>query len=233
VHGSGGAGGNISYWEQQLTNSGIATFTLDYFTGRGVENTGTDQSKLGRLNSIYDIYRSLELLGSHKRIDPARIGVMGFSRGAQGALYASLKRFQKMHGPKDMTLAAHVAFYTPCGTEYLEDTDVSAKPIRLYHGLADDYVVVGPCRKYVDRLRGIGKDITLTEYPEAHHVFDNPLLKETPTKLSTAQTTRNCVLKEDKPGRVVNVKTNQPFTYADPCVELGPHAAYNRAALDG
>jgi hypothetical protein len=31
-------------------------------------------------------------------------------------------------------------------------------------------------------------------------------------------------------GVVINVKSGQPFTYADPCVELGPTIAYDEAA---
>jgi hypothetical protein len=30
---------------------------------------------------------------------------------------------------------------------------------------------------------------------------------------------------------IINVKTNQPFTYADPCVEYGPTVAYDEKAL--
>ena len=231
VHGSGGMGGNVDYWSQQLTGSGIATFAIDYVTGRGIENTNADQGKLPRLAEIIDIYKVLALLGAHPRIDRNRIAVMGFSRGAQAALYSSLIRFQKMYGPEGLNFSAYLTFYTPCNTRYIDDEIVSDKPIRLFHGAADDYVPVAPCRSYVERLRNAGKDVVLTEYAGAYHVFDNPLLKETPTAFPTWQTSRRCTLVEESPGRIVNAETKQVFTYADPCVELGPHIAYNAAAL--
>jgi len=232
VHGSAGIGGNVDYWQQQLNGMGVATFIIDDFAGRGIENTNADQTKLGRLSAIIDVYRALALLAAHPRIDPNRIAVMGFSRGALVALDASLTRFQNMYAQEGLSFAAYLAFYTPCNTRYLDDEAVSNKPIRLFHGTADDYVLIAPCRAYVERLRKAGKDVQLTEYPDAHHVFDNPLLKETPVAFSTWQTTRRCTLKEESPGRIINAETKQPFTYADPCVEYGPHIAYNPAALN-
>jgi hypothetical protein len=50
---------------------------------------------LGRLNFILDIYRALDVLAKHPRVDAQRIALMEFSRG-QAALYASLKCFLKM-----------------------------------------------------------------------------------------------------------------------------------------
>jgi dienelactone hydrolase len=232
VHGSGGIGGNVDYWQQQLNDIGVATFMLDDFAGRGIDNTVVDQTKLGPLSAIIDVYRALALLAAHPRIDPNRIAVMGFSRGAQVALYASLTRFQKMYAPEGLSFAAYVTFYAPCNTRYLDDEAVSNKPIRLFHGTADDYIPVAPCRAYVERLRKAGKDVQLTEYPDTYHVFDNPLLKETPVAFPTWQTTRHCTLKEESPGRISNVETKHPFTYTDPCVDNGPHIAYNRAALN-
>ena len=153
---------------------------------------------------------------------------MGFSRGGQATLYASLKRFERMHGVEGVTFAAYVPFYAPCFTTYIGDEDVSDKPIRLFHGAADDYVPVAPCRPYVERLRKAGKDVTLIEYPDAHHAFDNPFLKVGPAPQS--QTTRRCTMVEEPVGTIINAATKQPFTMEDPCVERGPTVGYNAAA---
>src|SRR5690349_4226768 len=59
-HGSGGMGANIEMWAREFNAMGIATFALDGFTGRGLTQVSTDQAKLGRLNFILDIYRSLD-----------------------------------------------------------------------------------------------------------------------------------------------------------------------------
>jgi len=228
LHGSGGIGGNVDRWSQELNGIGMATFVTDSFTARGIQSTSADQALLGRLNMIFDAYRALGVLAAHPRIDPARIVLMGFSRGGQATLYASLKRFERMHGPEGATFAAYLPFYPPCFTTYIGDEDVSDKPIRIFHGAADDYVPVAPCRSYVERLRKAGKDVTLTEYPDANHAFDNPLTKVTLAPRS--QTTRRCTIKEEPAGVIINAVTKQPFTMQDPCVERGPHVGYNAAA---
>lgn len=46
--------------------------------------------------------------------------------------------------------------------------DVSAAPIRQFHGAADDYTPVAPCRAYFERLRAAGRDVLLTENPGAY-----------------------------------------------------------------
>jgi len=93
MHGSGGVGANIAPWTRTFNAMGISTFVIDGFTGRGITATSTNQALLGRLNFILDIYHSLDVLAKHPRVDPDRIVLMGFSRGGQAALYASLERF--------------------------------------------------------------------------------------------------------------------------------------------
>jgi len=229
VHGSGGASAREATWAEHFNNLGVATFTLDSFTGRGLTSTGENQALLARLAMVVDAYRALELLAKHPRIDPARIAIMGFSRGGQATLYSSLKRFRKMHGSPEVEFAAYLPFYASCATTYIDDTDVSDKPIRLFHGSADDYVPVAPCRPYGERLRAAGKDVRLFEYAGAHHIFDNPMAGP-PRQFPGPQSVRQCSLRESAPGRIINTKTDQPFTYDDACVQRGVTIGYDAAA---
>ena len=178
MHGSGGAGGNIGYWQRQLHPMGISTFVIDGMTGRGFAGVGANQASLGRLNFIVDMYRALAVLAKHPRVDPERIALMGFSRGGQGVLYASVERFHKLWNESGVQPAAYVAFYPDCATTYRDDAAVVAKPIRIFHGTPDNYNPVATCKRFVGRLKEAKADVELTEYPKAEHGFDNPLAAE-------------------------------------------------------
>ena len=139
------------------------------FQSRGIVNTQNDQSQLHALAMMVDAYRALTSLADHARIDPNRIAVMGFSKGAGAAVYSSNERFWKLHSPTNVQFAAHIGLYTPCNVRYAQDDKISSKPIRMFHGIADDYVTIEPCRVYAERLKKAGADVALTEYPDAHH----------------------------------------------------------------
>lgn len=229
VHGSGGIEENITRWEKVFRSLGISTFAINSFTGRAIASTVADQSKLGRLNMVLDLYRSLAVLAADPRIDPGRIAVMGFSRGGQATLYASLKRFQKMWNPSGIDPAVYVALYAPCITTYIDDTQVSDHPIRIFHGRSDDWVEIAPCRAYFERLKRTAKDVQMTEFPNTWHAYDYPSLPSHPVVVPYAQTT-HCVLKEEPVGTIINLATHKPFTPADACVGRGAHVAYSAKA---
>ena len=229
LHGSGGISGYVTDWEDDYNALGMGTFVIDSFTGRGIVNTNADQFALGRLAMIIDAYRALEVLARHPRVDPSRIVLMGFSRGGQSALYASVKRFHRMHGPEGLSFAAFIPLYANCGTTFIDDDDLVDRPVRMFHGGADNYVTVAPCRSYVQRLRAKGRDVVLTEYAEAGHVFDGKAFK-TPLTVPTWQTFRKCVLAEGPAGAVVNTQSGQVFASGDSCIELGPTVVYNEKA---
>jgi dienelactone hydrolase len=121
---------------------------------------------------------------------------------------------------------AYIALYPACITTYIDDTDVSDHPIRMFHGISDDYVEIAPCRAYFARLKQTAKDVQMTEYPDTWHAFDYPLSQSTPTVVQNGQTT-HCMLKEEPAGTIINMATQKPFTYADDCVGRNPHVAYS------
>lgn len=230
MHGSGGMSAGIDMWAREFNALGVSSFAIDGFTGRGLMQVSTNQALLGRLNFILDIYRGLDVLAKHPRVDTQRVVLMGFSRGGQAALYGSLKRFNQMWNKSGIDLAAYIPFYPDCATTFAGDTEVADRPIRIFGGIPDDYNPIALCKAYAGRLKAAGRDVEVTEYPNAQHAFDSPLGPPTPTVSPQSQSVRNCKIREEAGGILINADTREPFTYKDACVALGPHLGRNEEA---
>lgn len=228
VHGSSGIGINIDRWAHELNSIGVAVFLLDSFSGRGITSTVADQGLLDHLAMLYDTYRALDLLATHPMVDPQRIGVLGFSKGGVASVYAAMDRFNEAYGSKKARFATYMAFYPPC-YKYIDDEKVDAKPIRIFHGEADDYVPIAPCRDYVSRLQARGADVSIIGYADSYHGFDSQTL---PPKVSLpqAQQAVKCRLEEGAGGSIMNMDTGKPFGRTDACTGVGATVGYNKDA---
>jgi dienelactone hydrolase len=208
---------------------GIATFAIDGFTGRGIQSLMADQSKLGLLNMIVDLYRGLGVFSKQPGIDAKRIAVMGFSRGGTIALYSAMERLQSAWNESGVVPAAYVPLYPFCNIEFRGEEDVVGGPIRIFHGALDDFARIAPCQAYVGRLKQAGRDAEILALPDAYHAFDVPLVSSQPIFLPDAQTTE-CELVENDTGALDNAATGKPWTAWDPCNKRGAHIGYNDAA---
>jgi dienelactone hydrolase len=231
MHGSGGINARQERWVQELNAAGIATFDVDSFSGRGIQNTVADQAQLSTQAMMIDAFRALALLRAHPRVDSDRIAILGASKGGMAALYSATERFRKMYAPDGASFAVHVGLYAACNVAYREDDKVGKKPIRLFHGAADDWVLAAPCRDYVARLRKVGADVTLTEFDGAHHAYDTTTLTA-PVKLPRAQTARKCTMRENGDGEIVDARSGEIWSPESPCVELGTTVAYDPVATE-
>ncbi len=212
-----------------MNSFGVGAFILDSFTGRGLSPPFESGAVPSPLTIIIDSYRALSLLAKHPQIDPKRIAIMGFSRGGVVALYASLRRLQRLHDPAGLEFAAYIPFYANCTISYIDDEQATNRPIRLHYGTDDNNLPIEACREYVKRLRGAGKDVHLTERPGARHSFDNSDLPPASVQARGLNWTR-CQFIERAVGEVVNPETNQAFSLSDPCFSRGPTVGYSRAA---
>jgi dienelactone hydrolase len=199
---------------------GLATFLVDSLTGRGL--AGVDSMRA--LTRIVDAYQALAVLAQHPRIDASRIALMGRSQGGSVALYGSVERFQRLYKATEATFAGYVPLYPCCNYTLMQDEERDGRPVRVFHGTADNQCAIGPCRVLITRLRQLGQDVTLREFPGVHHAFDNPFLTVftlvsvpgRPVGASAA----DCAFVELPDSAFVNNETGQQFTWEDPCVRL-------------
>ncbi len=182
LHGESGINERHEHWMNVFNSMGIATFMVDSNWARRnckkkFKKANQWCSSVNRgMNRIIDGYGALELLSKHPRIDPKRIGCMGFSLGARGCLYLNVKRFQKMWGTPGLDYAASVPMYPPCNVKFNEDDEITDTPIRIHVGDLDTFFPVDSCVNYVDLLRAKGKDVEVKVYPNVHHGFDAKMI---------------------------------------------------------
>lgn len=194
AHGSGGVQpGREAAWARRLEAAGLATFVIDSFGPRGIRSTALDQGRLSTMANLADALHGLALLATHPRIDPARIAVLGFSRGGQVALYSALEPFRRSVVPGHLRFAAHVALYPSCSIPY-RARQLTGAPVLMLLAGADDYTPPGPCRDYADWFRARGVPVRVAEYAGAHHGFDLP---GPPRFVAGLETVRGCRAEAD------------------------------------
>jgi dienelactone hydrolase len=185
VHGSSGVLRNDWEWSKRLNDMGIAAFVIDNFTGRGVKETATDQSRLSPAADAAGALAALRLLATHPAIDARRIGVIGFSRGGSAAINSALDPIRRAVIDNDLRFAAHIALYPGCAVPFVS-AHLDGSPILMLLGGKDDYTPASFCLAYADVLRAKGASITVVVYPDANHGFDSkasPHFNPRPTTL--------------------------------------------------
>ncbi len=172
AHGCNGERNTERAWGPTLRSWGYATFIIDSFRGRGIEEVCTNGRTLVPLQRLPDAYGALRLLAAHARIDPERIALMGFSHGGALTLLAATAWAKETFAPAGQpAFRAFFPFYPNCNAEFPERRRVSA-PVRIHTGEADDWTPAKPCAELAAALKDSGQDVAISVYPGAHHAFD-------------------------------------------------------------
>jgi dienelactone hydrolase len=149
---------------------------VDSWAARGIKGgCAAEGPDLPSTERFDDAMGALTWLQARPDVDPARIGVMGWSNGGVFALAAvngpSLERARARGVAVPAPgYRASVAFY-PGGCYSLIDESV-VRPLLVLMGDADDWTVPGPCVEMVARMRKRGAPASIVLYPGDYHYFD-------------------------------------------------------------
>lgn len=179
AHGTAGIDSRGTYHAEALNDAGIATLELDMWAPRrlhgGIGQQGRPESVV---ETLPDAFGALSFLATQPGIDPARIGIMGFSwGGVVSMLTATRPHHDRFLGPSPLRFAAHAPFYPVCWTYNRvpghEFTDLTGAPVFIQSGACDDYDEPDTCEKLVQGLPEAARgEVTFTIYPNAAHGFD-------------------------------------------------------------
>jgi dienelactone hydrolase len=188
---------------QPLNDAGIATFIIDSFTARGVNETGSNQGTVPMSASVMDGFQALNYLASRPDIDARHIGVTGFSRGGVVSMFTNEKRLQGAINPDGPLFAAHLPVYPGCSTQWM-DPQPGTAPMQFLMGEKDDLTPAYICTKYIDKLTSKGGKVTSIIYSGVHH---NWFSDKAVATNSTIQNYGRCDLKIEDSGQIKDMKS--------------------------
>jgi dienelactone hydrolase len=141
-HGSDGVDGRGEFHAPALQAAGIATLEVDMWAARGTGRGAANRPKV-ITDTVPDVFGALRFLAAQPEIDPARIGIMGFSWGGVMSLLAATRRYTDALAGEGPRFAAHAAFYPACWNYMpggpLPLSPMTGAPVLIQTGDADAY----------------------------------------------------------------------------------------------
>lgn len=164
-----------------LTQAGFVTLEPELWRGRRDNESPTPY--------LAHTFGALQFLASHPRVDPERIGGMGFSLGGILNMRAATEHFTQKYTGAKPRYAAHLALYPVCylhlnaqegksRTKALHGihSKVTGVPVHILAGAKDEYDETDTCAKFIASIPPEArKHFSLTVYPDAGHGWDAPI----------------------------------------------------------
>ncbi|MGH6725875.1 MAG: dienelactone hydrolase family protein [Pseudolabrys sp.] len=174
MHGSGGVRERERSYAREFNALGVAAVIIDSFSPRGVKSTVRDQSPVSSYDMVVDAVSTLKAVAQRTEIDPARIGMIGFSKGGTVVIKAALRRYVEPLAAGEARFALLIAMYPWCGDLPLDFHAASGAPLHMLLGERDIYVGTESCKEFGKKYADAGGDLALKIYAGAQHDWDVP-----------------------------------------------------------
>lgn len=159
------------FYAARLVRAGVAACVVDSFGPRGVRSTVADQSLVTAFQMECDAHAALRALRRDRGIDPARIGIMGVSKGGVAAVNSALAVRRHWRGAEDI-FALHVAICPGCVAQHRNPATTGA-PMFFMLAEYDDYTPAHYALHYAGRMRAAGNGGIRIKVYKAHHGWES------------------------------------------------------------
>lgn len=177
-HTCGGVRPHLRYWAEQAVKEGYAVLVPDGM--RGLRDDCGSPPRIPNARLIKDALDAVAHMATLPYIDPARISILGFSKGALVANWLGSSAVANALRPGTPAIASLVSFYGFCalaptrgrpqGVQILQqNTD---RPLLMLMGGKDNETPPNSCLERLPALKGEGKPIEWHLYPDATHGWD-------------------------------------------------------------
>jgi dienelactone hydrolase len=119
-----------------------------------------------------DAYGALAYLRTLPNVDPAHIGIVGFSHGGGAVLWTENARVESDAGFAQNGFTAAIAFYPSACDQMPAKTLLS--PLLILIGADDDWTNALTCEQFISQADPTGTLGTIHLYPGTYHKFDDP-----------------------------------------------------------
>ena len=162
---------SIKKTTDHIAAGGFVALAPDLYHGEVASHTEMD--KAGRLmgslppdRAARDMSGAVDFLAAHDAVTGSGIGVVGFCMGGMLSLLLAAARPDR--------IKAAVPFYgLPSGDGEPDWSGLTAV-VRGHYAEKDDFFPPSAAQDLEKKLRGLGKDVTLTVHPGTGHAFMNP-----------------------------------------------------------
>lgn len=147
----------------RLAGAGFTTVAPDLFAGESTDDPGRARQLRTALTNDAAIAAGCAAVQHATRIaGPGRVGVLGFSMGAEFAL--------RLAAAYPSQINAVVAFYGVCVPDNLADL---CAPVQLHVAAHDEFATAEEVAELTGQLVALDKRLELHSYPGTRHAFFN------------------------------------------------------------